>query len=146
MSQKNPKKPFTPFDSWLDEYQKVAAMKDIPKEAFPPIDIKVNEETEETIVELKVEGFKKEELKVKVKRNKIIIKGKAKEKFPESCACILKQSASKTFKRVLTINEKVEEVSAKLDGDILRLVIFPKFSKLKALLLQLEKQQNSSYK
>jgi hypothetical protein len=56
MSQKNPKKPFTPFDSWLDEYQKVATMEDIPKEAFPPIDVKVDEETKETIVELKVEG------------------------------------------------------------------------------------------
>jgi HSP20 family molecular chaperone IbpA len=85
---------------------------------------------------------KKEELKVKVKRNKIVIKGKAKEKFPESCACIVKQSASKTFKRILTLNKEVEDVSAKLDGDVLRLVIFPKFSKLRALLLQLEKQQN----
>jgi HSP20 family molecular chaperone IbpA len=117
-------------------------MKDIPKEAFPPIDIKVDEETKETIVELKVEGYKKEELKVKVKRNRIIIKGKAKEKFPESCTCIVKQSASKTFKRILTLNKEVEDVSAKLDGDVLRLVIFPKFSKLRALLLQLEKQQN----
>jgi HSP20 family molecular chaperone IbpA len=145
MCQINPKEPFAVFETFLDEYQEIS-MKDIPKEAFPPIDIKVNEETKETIVELKVEGYKKEELKVEVKRNKIIIKGKAKEKFPESCACILKQSASKTFKRVLTLNKKVEEVSAKLDGDILRLVIFPKLSKLRALLLQLENQQNFSYK
>jgi HSP20 family molecular chaperone IbpA len=126
MLQKRFEDPFKLFDSMFDG-SRLFPVKEMPKKEFPAIDIKVNKETKETIVELFIAGYKKEDINIELKEGKIIISGESKkEEVSEDYVYFLKQSSSKSFKRVLTLLEEVENISAEMDDGVLRLKIVSK--------------------
>jgi HSP20 family molecular chaperone IbpA len=85
----------------------------------------------ETVVELTVEGFRKEDIDIRIDGKSIIITGEAEKEFSEDYVYLFKQTSNKTFKRVLTLYEEVERVFAEMNGDVLKMRIVSKISNLK---------------
>jgi HSP20 family protein len=99
----------------------------LPKKDFFVKGIQKNRGKKEIFVELYIQGFRKEEIDIKLNENKIIISGeKRKESLSESHNFAIKYSSNKTFKKVLELDEEVEKVFADMVDEVLRLTIIAK--------------------
>jgi HSP20 family protein len=99
----------------------------LPKKDFYIKAVNKENGKKEIFVELYIQGFRKEEIDIKIKENEITISGeKRKETLSESYNFAIKYSSNKTFKKVLELDEEVERFSADMVDEVLRLTIIAK--------------------
>ena len=119
------------FDQFFDDWKTIVKQS---TSGYPVTDI-FKDDKGNQIIEMALAGFKKEDLHIEIKENKITIKSETK-KIPDSHRRIARRSFSKTF--VDYHNQlSLEKTHAKYSDGLLRIII-PPLQDTKAKVIQIE--------
>lgn len=94
---------------------------DKPQSSFPPYNI-IRTNDKEIIVKLAIAGYKKNDIKVYLEDNKLIIAGSS-ESDQVPVDYIYKGIAERDFKRVFTLSDSVEVKSVLLENGMLSVIL-----------------------